>query len=131
MERRKKHVFELTRSPGPHRSESASVVELHRLLVRLVAPINETIRQKAMYRGDLSRMVTQALDTVDLNSVSLVALKWGREEYRKVTIQIPIKTQRKLVAASKRRGVSGNTLINTGLVHWLAGQGDVKVKNVD
>jgi len=81
-----------------------------------------------MYRGDLSAMVTQALNTVDLNSISLVALKWGREKYRRVTIQIPTKTHTKLVAASKHRGVSRNRLINTGLVHWLAGQEDARAK---
>jgi hypothetical protein len=129
MEKKKKHVFELTQETGPRRSKPASVVEMHRLLVRLLAPINETLRQKAMYRGDLSGMVTQALESVDLNALSLVALKWGQEEYKGVTIQIPTKTHRKLVAASKRRGVSMNTLINTSLVHWLAEQGDVKIRD--
>jgi hypothetical protein len=128
MEKRKKHVFELTRSTGPRRSKPLSVAKMHRLLVRLLTPINDTLRQKAMYRGDLSAMVTQALDSTNLNSVSLVALKWGQEKYRGVTILIPPKIHKKLVGASKQRDVSMNTLINTALVHWLAEQGDVKIK---
>ena len=81
-----------------------------------------------MYRGDLSDMVAQALEAVELESVPLVAIKWGQEEFRGVTIQIPIKIRDKVVAASKKRRVSMNTLINTALVHWLAEQGDVVIK---
>ena len=128
MEKKKKHVFELTRNAGPRRSKPLSDVKMHRLLVRLLTPINDTLRQKAMYRGDLSAMVTQALDSTNLNAVSLVALKWGQETYRGVTILIPPETHKKLVGASKQRDVSMNTLINTALVHWLADQGDVKIK---
>jgi hypothetical protein len=127
MEDKKKHVFELTETKTPRRSKSSST-ELHRFLVRVLAPVNETLRQKAMYRGDLSEMVAQALDSVDLSSVPLVAMKWGQEEFRGLTIQIPIKLRDKMVTASKRRGVSMNTLINTALVHWLAEQGDVTIK---
>ena len=127
MEAKKKHVFELTETKPPRRSKSSST-ELHRFLVRVLAPVNETLRQKAMYRGDLSEMVAQALESVDLSSVPLVAMKWGQEEFRELTIQIPVKLRDKMVTASKRRGVSMNTLINTALVHWLAEQGDVTIK---
>jgi hypothetical protein len=127
MEVKKKPVFELTENKTPRRSKSTST-ELHRFLVRVLAPVNETLRQKAMYRGDLSEMVAQALESVDLNSVPLVAMKWGQEEFRGLTIQVPFKLRDKMVAASKKRGVSMNTLINTALVHWLAEQGDVAIK---
>jgi hypothetical protein len=128
MANKKKHVFELTESTTPRRSAAESS-DLHRLLVRVLAPINETLRQKAMYRGDLSDMVVKALESVDLISDPLVAMKWGQEEFRGLTIQIPIKTRDKLVAASKKRRVSINTLINSALVHWLAKQGDVRIKD--
>lgn len=82
-----------------------------------------------MYRGDLSDMVTKALEAVDLESVPLVVITWGQEEFRGVTIQIPMKIRDKLVVVSKKRRVSMNTLINTALVHWLAEQGDVKIKD--
>src|SRR5229473_7977751 len=95
---KKKHVFELTENKTPRRSKSGSS-ELHRFLVRVLAPINETLRQKAMYRGDLSEMVAQALESVDRNSVPLVAMKWGQEEFRGLTIQIPIKLRDRMVAA--------------------------------
>ena len=128
MKGKRKHVFELTENKTPRRSKSVTA-GLHRFLVRVLAPINEMLRQKAMYRGDLSAMVVQALESVDLNSVPLVAMKWGQEEFRGLTIQIPAKTRDKMVAASKKRSVSMNALINTALVHWLAGQGDVKIKD--
>jgi hypothetical protein len=128
MANKKKHVFELTESTTRRRSAAESS-DLHRLLVRVLAPINETLRQKAMYRGDLSDMVVKALESVDLISDPLVAMKWGQEEFRGLTIQIPIKTRDKLVAASKKRRVSINTLINSALVHWLAKQGDVRIKD--
>lgn len=124
---RKKPVFELTGDKTPRRGKSPSTA-LHRFLVRVLAPVNETIRQKAMYRGDLSEMVAQALESVDLNSVPLVAMRWGQEQFRGITIQIPVKLRDRLAAASKRREVSINTLINTALVHWLAAQGDVTIK---
>jgi hypothetical protein len=127
MEAKKKPVFELTENKTPRRSKSTSS-ELHRFLVRVLAPVNETLRQKAMYRGDLSEMVAQALESVDLVSVPLVAMKWGQEEFRGLTIQVPVKLRDKMVTASKKRGVSMNTLINTALVHWLAEQGDVAIK---
>jgi len=127
MEAKKKPVFELTENKTPRRSKSTSS-ELHRFLVRVLAPVNETLRQKAMYRGDLSEMVAQALESVDLNSVPLVAMKWGQEEFRGLTIQVPVKLRDRMVAASKKRGVSMNTLINTALEHWLAEQGDVAIK---
>jgi hypothetical protein len=127
MEAKKKPVFELTESKTPRRSKSSSI-QLHRFLVRVLAPINETLRQKAMYRGDLSEMVVRALESVDLNSVPLVAMKWGQEELRGLNIQVPAKLRDKMVTASNRRDVSMNTLINTALVHWLAEQGDVAIK---
>lgn len=127
MESRKKRVFELTGNKTL-RPQRPSPGELHRLLVRVLGPINKKLRQKAMYRGDLSGMVGQALDSVDLQSVSLVSMTWGQEDFRRVTIQVPVKTRNRMVAASRKRGVSMNTLINTALVHWLAEQGDVKIK---
>src|SRR5260370_222402 len=90
MEAKKKPVFELTENKTPRRSKSTSS-ELHRFLVRGLAPVNETLRQKAMYRGDLSDMVAQALESVDLNSVPLVAMKGGQEEFRALTILFPFK----------------------------------------
>ena len=127
MESKRKPVFELTEDKTPRRAKSRST-DLHRLLVRILAPVNETMRQKAMYRGDLSEMVAKAVESVDLASVPLVAMRWGQEEFRGMTIQIPVKMRDRLVSASKRRGVSINTLINTALVHWLAEQGDVTIK---
>src|SRR5580693_1601074 len=105
MEIKKKHVFELTESKMPRRSKSTSP-EMHRFLVRVLSPLNETLRQKAMYRGDLSEMIVRALESVNLNSVPLVALKWGQEEYQRMTIQVPISTRDKLLSASKKREVS-------------------------
>src|SRR5437899_2904419 len=97
MPSKKKHVFELTESATPRRASSPSS-PLHRLLVRFLAPVNETLRHKAMYRGDLSDMVTKALEAVDLESVPLVVITWGQEEFRGVTVQIPMKIRDKLVA---------------------------------
>lgn len=129
MEAKKKPVFELTQSKTPRRSKSSSI-QLHRFMVRVLAPINDTLRQKAMYRGDLSEMVVRALESVDLNSVPLVAMKWGQEELRGLNILVPAKLRDKMVTASNRRDVSMNTLINTALVHWLAEQGDVAIKGM-
>src|SRR5258708_23812684 len=100
MEAKKKPVFELTENKTPRRSKSSSS-ELHRFLVRVLAPINETLRQKAMYRGDLSEMVVHALESVDLNSGPLVAMKWCQEEFRGLTIQVPVKLLDKMVTAFK------------------------------
>jgi hypothetical protein len=123
----RKPVFELTQDQT-HRRTKSSPTNVHRFLVRLLSPVNETLRRKAMYRGDLSEMVIQSLDSVDLRAVPLVALKWGEEDYCGLTVQIPMKLRDRLIAASKQRNVSINSLINTALVHWLAEQGDVTIK---
>lgn len=123
----KQPVFELTEEKTPRRGKKQTV-ELHRFLVRLLAPVNDTLRQKAMYRGDLSQMVVDALESVDLQAMQLVAMKWGQEDFRGITIQVPVKLRDRLLGASKKRRVSMNALINSALVHWLADQGDVKIK---
>ncbi len=127
MDKSKQPVFELTDEKTPRRGKK-STVELHRFLVRLLAPVNEKLRQKAMYRGDLSQMVAQALASVDLQKMGLVSMKWGQEEFKGVTIQVPVKLRDKLIAASEKRDVSMNALINSALVHWLAEQGDVRIR---
>lgn len=123
----KQPVFELTEDKSPRRGKK-NTGDQHRFLVRLLAPVNDKIRQKAMYRGDLSQMVVDALESVDLQAMQLVAMKWGQEDFRGVTIQVPVKLRDRLLAASKKRRISMNALINSALVHWLAGQGDVKIK---
>src|SRR5260370_36759944 len=109
MEAKKKPVFELTENTTPRRSKSTSS-ELHRVLVRVLAPVNETLRQKAMYRCDVSEMVAQALESVDLNSVPLVALKGGQEEFRGLTIHALGNLRAKMVTPASFRAVPLTTL---------------------
>jgi hypothetical protein len=97
------------------RKAGDSTVEGERITLRLLAPLNEIVRRAALYRGDISKTITEALETVDLNQVRALDLDVAGELTRSTTIVIDSKAFAQLKQAAKVRGASMNLLINSAL----------------
>ena len=88
----------------------------HKLAVRLTEGVNDALRSLIRYRGDLSKMALDALSTADLVS--------GDEPMvADTTISMPPALHKKLKRTAAERHSSMNIVVNTGLAHWLAKQG--------
>ena len=88
-----------------------------RMTVRLTAPINDTLRRAALYRGDISKTISDALENVNLVQVKAIDLEASGELAKSTTIVIDSKLFLRLKEASKQRGSSMNLLINSALAH--------------
>jgi hypothetical protein len=97
-----------------------------KLAIRLNEGVNEALRSRIRYRGDLSGMALEALTAVDLESVGLVSA--DEKMVRDTTITIPRTLHKKLKKIAQDRGTSMNIIVNTGLAHWLAGKGALKLR---
>jgi hypothetical protein len=86
-----------------------------RITVRLLDPLNEIVRRAALYRGDISKTISQVLESVDLNEVKALDLDIAGELTRSTTIVIDSKAFSLLKQAAKSRGASMNLLINSAL----------------
>lgn len=97
-----------------------------KLAVRLNEGVNDALRTLIRYRGDLSTMALDALNSVDLASAALVSVE--EKMVRDTTITMPRSLHKKLKKIADDRGTSMNIIVNTGLAHWLAGKGSLKLK---
>jgi hypothetical protein len=95
------------------RNESSD--EGERLTVRLLEPLNDIVRRAALYRGDISKTISEALGSVDLNHVKALDLEEAGTLTRSTTIVIDRKVFLKLDQAAKTRGATMNLLINSAL----------------
>ena len=91
-----------------------------KLAVRLNEGVNEALRSLMRYRGDLSTMALQAIDTVDLAHANLV--RADERMVRDTTITMPLILHKRLKQIAAGRATSMNILVNTALAHWLAGK---------
>jgi hypothetical protein len=89
-----------------------------KLAVRLSEGVNEALRSLIRYRGDLSTMALEALDTVELVRRPLVSST--ERMVRDTTISMPRKLHKRLKEIAEDRNTSMNILVNTALAHWLA-----------
>jgi hypothetical protein len=96
-----------------------------KLAIRLNEGINEALRALLRYRGDLSAMALEALETVDLTRVALVSAE--QPMVRDTTITMPRLLHRKLRKIADDRGSSMNIVVNTALAHWLARRGALRL----
>lgn len=88
-----------------------------RMTVRLTAPLNDTLRRAALYRGDISKTISEALKEVNLVQVKAIDLEAAGELAKSTTIVIDSALFLRLKQASKQRGSSMNLLINCALAH--------------
>ena len=97
-----------------------------KLAIRLNEGVNEALRQLIRYRGDLSVMAVEALESVDLTSVALVSVE--EKMVRDTTISLPRPLHKRLKTIANDRRTSMNILVNTGLAYWLAKKGAIKLR---
>jgi hypothetical protein len=110
----------------PRRKTAVVESEIQKLAIRLTEGVNEALRTLIRYRGDLSAMAIEALESTDLAKVALVS----KEEpmVRDTTISLPRPLHRKLQKIAKDRGSSMNIVVNTGLAYWLAEKGNIQLR---
>ena len=78
------------------------------------------------YRGDLSTMAIEALNSVDLQSAKLVSA--DEKMVRDTTITMPKALHKKVKKIAEDRGRSMNIIVSSALAHWLAAKGALKVR---
>lgn len=97
-----------------------------KLAIRLNEGVNEALRSLIRYRGDLSVMAIEALESVDLGTVALVSVE--EKMVRDTTISLPRPLHKKLKTIAEDRDTSMNILVNTGLAYWLAKKGSITLR---
>lgn len=97
-----------------------------KLAIRLNEGVNEALRTLIRYRGDLSVMAIEALESVDLATVPLVSVE--EKMVRDTTISLPRALHKKLKKIADNRSSSMNILVNTGLAYWLAKKGSITLR---
>jgi hypothetical protein len=96
-----------------------------KLAIRLNEGINESLRSLIRYRGDLSTMALEALNSTDLVQARVVSADEGM--VRDTTITLPRSLHKKLREIARERQTSMNILVNTALAHWLARKGELRL----
>ena len=97
-----------------------------KLAIRFLAGLNGPLRSQTQYRGDLSQIVMDALQQVDLMNVALIDIREPKEE--ETCLMLSDDSMKALKKASKQREVSLNVLVNTAVAHWLSGKKAIKLK---
>ena len=100
-----------------HKALNESAGEGERITVRLLNPLNDIVRRAALYRGDISKTISEVLATVDLNQVKALDLEVAGELTKSTTMVIDKKAFSRLKQAARSRGASMNLLINSALAH--------------
>jgi hypothetical protein len=109
-------------------AEELSPVE-QRITVRLTNPLNEIVRRAALYRGDISKTISEALNSVNLVKVKAIDLEDAGGLAAGTTIVLERDLFWRLKLAAKERGSSMNLIINTALAHKFGYPGKEKAKS--
>jgi|SRR3954452_12697911 len=118
-------VSDSSSSARAKKAAPAATPKITKLAVRLDERINDALRTRIRYRGDLAAMAVQALETVDLSNVALVN---AERMVRDTTISMPVKLHDQIKKLAGRRRTSMNIMVNTALAHWLAANGAVRLQ---
>lgn len=89
-----------------------------KLFIRLTSEINDGLRTLMRYRGDLSRLIEDALTTTDLYKVALLSAT-SSSEVKGTTASTGKRAGARLKAAAPYRRCSANTLANSAIAAWL------------
>ena len=89
-----------------------------RLFLRLNADVNERLREKTRYQGDLSRCIDEALTDTDLSQLQLVPARPGKSTPG-LTAVISMGADAQLRSTARERGCSITVLANSALHRWL------------
>ena len=89
-----------------------------KLFIRLTSEINDRLRSLLRYRGDLSRLIEEALTTTDLYKVALLSAGSARA-VEGTTASTSERVGTRLRAAATYRHCSVNSLANSAIAAWL------------
>ncbi len=89
--------------------------------VRLLIGLDQLLRKKRRYQGDLSASINDALLAVNLNTVKLVTLQGKKKQTaRETQIVILRRLIRKIQRIADARACSMNQLVNSGLLAYYS-----------
>ena len=87
-----------------------------KVMVRLFMPINDIVRQRSLYRGQMSEAIADAVRRTDLNSTPLIEAAATRGKMLSpTTISLDVGVLKRLRSAARHRGCSMNSLMNSAL----------------
>jgi len=89
-----------------------------RLFLRLTADVNERLRSRLRYQGELSRYIDEALTAADLGQVDLIPACPGKSTPG-LTAVISARANMSLRSAARGRRCSITVLANSALHSWL------------
>jgi hypothetical protein len=116
--------------PKAKKTRGSSVDEARpttiKLAVRLLEGLNKPLRAMTQYRGDLSEIVMEAIDHVNLSEAPLVDIRASKAN--ETCVMLSEAALRSLKKAAKQRDASLNMLVNTAVAHWLADKKAIKLK---
>ena len=91
-----------------------------KIYIRLLPAIDEALRSKGRYKGDLSRMIEEALMSADTDLMTIRLVEMGQVvSDRHTTPSLSDKCRRLLKRVSLTRGASMNALVNAALARSL------------
>ena len=121
MARSENTIRLLDTSKGSRAKKPPSVDEARpktiKLAVRLLEGLNKPLRGLTQYRGDLSEIVMEAVNQVNLAEAPLVDIRDPKTN--ETCVMLSESTLRTLKKAAKQRETSLNALVNTAVAHWL------------
>jgi hypothetical protein len=95
--------------------------------LRLLTALDELLRDKPRYAGELSTAINDALLAVDLNTVELVKLQSRQKQTGRETQVVILRRLRKSIhQVAQRRKCSMNQLVNSALLAHFSKTGKVK-----
>jgi len=112
-----------TRSSSADESRAKTI----KLAVRLLEGLNTPLRNMTQYRGDLSEIVMEAIDQVNLADAPLVDIRESKAN--ETCVMLSESVLRTLKKAARQREASLNVLVNTAVAHWLADKKAIKLKS--
>jgi hypothetical protein len=97
--------------------------------VRLLSVLDELLRDKPRYLGELSTSINDALLGVDLNTVELVKLQSRQKQTgRETQVVILNRLRKRIHQVAKKRNCSMNQLVNSALLAYYSKNGEGKLK---
>jgi hypothetical protein len=99
--------------------------------VRLLIDLDNLLREKRRYQGDLSASINDALLAVNLNTVKLVTLQGKKKQTaRETQVVILRRLIRKIQRIADARGCSMNQLVNSGLLAYYSKERRGKLRSL-
>jgi hypothetical protein len=103
--------------------------ELEVYNIRLLRSLDQLLRDKPRYMGELSNSINDALLAVDLNTVELVKLQSREKQTGRETQVVILRRLRKRIhQVAKKRNCSMNQLVNSALLAYYEKGGEANLK---